>query len=225
MLFSRKQTVFQRPIQCPQGHHTIYWFYKEDEVLCDLCDQTYRISECFSVANGPSCSPKVRKESADPKHPFRLKIIAGSKKNEKDNGAVVEQEISKNPRELYRDAFLAYQNQGYEKALRLFKDFQEDFPSHSLSPNVQYAIGFCYIRLNMSSAALVAFNRLCKYYPQSSKVPNAMLMIAMIRKNRGEVTECRSLLTEIIRRHSDSEVAEKAQRVLVRVNSDIDSIK
>lgn len=45
-LFSRKK-VIKRPMQCPQGHHMISWFFKEDDVFCQLCYRVYPISECF----------------------------------------------------------------------------------------------------------------------------------------------------------------------------------
>ena len=49
VVFNKKKIVFRRPIKCPQGHHMISWFYKEDEVLCNLCAQTYRMSQCFCM--------------------------------------------------------------------------------------------------------------------------------------------------------------------------------
>jgi hypothetical protein len=47
MAFFKKQESIQRPLQCPRGHHMISWFYKEDEVFCNLCYQTYMSSECL----------------------------------------------------------------------------------------------------------------------------------------------------------------------------------
>ena len=42
-----KQTErFDHPKKCPNGHYQISWYFKEDDVICWLCNQAYPISEC-----------------------------------------------------------------------------------------------------------------------------------------------------------------------------------
>ena len=61
MLFFKKKKSMPRPLQCPQGHHMISWFYKEDEVFCNLCYDTYEISDCFHAEKDNELTLPVEK--------------------------------------------------------------------------------------------------------------------------------------------------------------------
>jgi tol-pal system protein YbgF len=116
--------------------------------------------------------------------------------------------------ELYQRALISYQNKKYKHALKSLKDFLVQYPSHNLSDNAQFWIGFCYLKLDQVSAASRAFNEVLEKYPAGNKVPDSMLMMAIIEKRRGEVGKYREILTEIIRRYPKSEAADRARRKL-----------
>ena len=119
--------------------------------------------------------------------------------------------------ELYQRALIPYKNKHYKHALKSLKDFLVQYPSHNLSDNAQFWIGVCYLKLDQAGAALQAFNDVLEKYPAGNKVPDSMLMIAMAEKRRGEVSKYREMLTEIVRRHPESEAADRARKKLSKL--------
>ncbi|MGD8372302.1 MAG: hypothetical protein PVG64_09390 [Syntrophobacterales bacterium] len=61
----KKNTLFNHPRSCPEGHRQISWHLKEDQVHCWLCDKSYTMSECSRIEAAGSFSLETEPTSQE----------------------------------------------------------------------------------------------------------------------------------------------------------------
>src|SRR3990172_6870201 len=79
------------------------------------------------------------------------------------------------PEEVYTKALNDYHKGNYDLAISGFKSYLTFYPKTSLVPNSQYWLGESYYGQRKYREAIREFDKLIKEYPDSAKVPAAML--------------------------------------------------
>jgi tol-pal system protein YbgF len=86
-----------------------------------------------------------------------------------------------------------------------------------LAANAQYWIGESYFHLHDYRTAIEAQRRLLGYFPDSAKVPDALLIIGTAESNMGDNAAARKTFEELIARYPSTESAEKAKARLAKL--------
>ena len=102
----------------------------------------------------------------------------------------------------------------YQGAIVAFQSFTKQYPKSSLASSAQYWIGDSYFNLRDYRMAITSQRLLLASYPDSAKVPDALLNIASAQAELGEVAAARRTMDEILAKHPGSDAAEKAKRRL-----------
>jgi len=102
----------------------------------------------------------------------------------------------------------------YQGAIVAFQSFIKQYGKSALAPSAQYWIGDSYFNLRDFRLAINSQRLLIVSYPDSSKVPDALLNIASSQIEMGESVAARKTMDEIVVKHPTSDAAEKAKRML-----------
>lgn len=111
----------------------------------------------------------------------------------------------------------AFRRGDFTAAVRAFDTFLADFPGSQLAANAQYWIGISYFNLKDYPRSRAAQELVLKRYPDSPKVPDAMLAIASVQQETGDVGSARNTLSDIISQYPSSEAAAKARTRLAQL--------
>lgn len=111
----------------------------------------------------------------------------------------------------YDGASNLFKKGDYIQAVEAFNSFMHDFPSSQLVANAQYWIGMSHFNLRDYKNAQGSQEALIKLFPESPKVPDALLAIASIQNEQGDVGSARNTLEDIIARYPSTEAAAKAR--------------
>ena len=103
----------------------------------------------------------------------------------------------------------------FAAAIRAFETFMKDYQASALASNAQYWVGICYFNLKDLINARAAQDALLKNYPDSPKVPDALLAIANVQIESGDNGSARNTFEDIIARFPSSDAAVKARSRLV----------
>jgi tol-pal system protein YbgF len=88
------------------------------------------------------------------------------------------------------------------------------YPRTQLSSSAQYWIGNAHFARRDYRAAITAQRTLIANYPDSAKVPDALLNIASAQSELGDTAGARRTLEEILAKYPQSEAAPKARQRL-----------
>ncbi|MCB2262664.1 MAG: tol-pal system protein YbgF [Candidatus Thiosymbion ectosymbiont of Robbea hypermnestra] len=120
-------------------------------------------------------------------------------------------------KELYRVAFDLLRQRRYKDAIRGFEDLLARYPNEEFADNARYWLGEAnYVERNYE-AALTQFQHVAADYPQSPKVPGALLKIGYIHHEKGDRQRARRTLREILDRFPDTTEAHQAESRLERM--------
>ena len=111
----------------------------------------------------------------------------------------------------YDSASNLFKKGDYGRAVDAFTAFVREYPGSQLGANAQYWIGVSYFNLRDYKNARSAEEALIKLFPESSKVPDAMLAIASVLHEQGDAGSARVMLEDIIARFPSTEAAGKAR--------------
>ncbi len=118
------------------------------------------------------------------------------------------------PQQEYEKAYTAYEEQRYDEALTLFKEFLERYPQHHLADNAQYWIGEIYYDMRNYANAILAFKEVVTRYAEENKTPDALLKIGYTYIALDDPSNARIFLKRVINNYPFSEVASKARAKL-----------
>ena len=102
----------------------------------------------------------------------------------------------------------------YQGAIVAFQSFIKQYPKSGLASSAQYWIGDSYFNLRDYRLAISSQRLLLVSYPDSPKVPDALLNIASAQAEMGETAAARKTMDEIVVKHPGSDAADKAKRRL-----------
>lgn len=118
------------------------------------------------------------------------------------------------PEAMYARGYKETVDKDYAKAAETFKSFLASYSGHKLAPNAQYWLGEVYYARGDWELAILEFDRAVKKYPESEKVPAAILKEALSFEKLGSKKEARVLLNEVMERFPKSPEAKLAKKRL-----------
>lgn len=119
--------------------------------------------------------------------------------------------------EAYDAALGAFRRGSLATAREGFQEFLRIAPSDGRAPDAQFYVGETYTR--DPDAAIAAYQRVVDRWPSSARAPMALLRIARLQIARGERTEARAKLNQILRSYPRSDEAEEARSQLDRLGT------
>jgi tol-pal system protein YbgF len=119
--------------------------------------------------------------------------------------------------DAYQTALGAFQRGSLSTARDAFLEFLSVAPGDRRAPDAQFYIGETYTR--DPDAAIAAYQRVVDRWPQSSRAPAALLRIAKLEIARGDRTQARAHLNQILRSYPRSDEATDARAQLARLGS------
>jgi tol-pal system protein YbgF len=114
----------------------------------------------------------------------------------------------------YEAALNQFRAANYLGAVAGFKGFAKAYPASSLASNAQYWIGYSYYAMGDYRTAMAQQQKLLAAFPQSTKVPDALLNIARCQEELKQVSGARKTLEEIIAKHGGTNAAAIAAKRL-----------
>lgn len=118
----------------------------------------------------------------------------------------------------YQAAFDLIQARKYEDASRAFRDFLVAFPQSPLADNAQYWLAETHYVRRQFKDALPEFTKVTTQYPQSAKMPDAMLKIGYCQVELGDKTAARTSLQQVMRQFPDTTAARLASQRLEQLS-------
>jgi tol-pal system protein YbgF len=118
---------------------------------------------------------------------------------------------------MYDMAFNALKGSDYPKAINGFKSFVSSYPSSPLASNAQYWLGEAYYVTREYPSAISAFQKVTIDWPDSRKVPDALVKIGFTQSALGRNVDARATLEDVIKRFPGSEAAQLASDRLKRL--------
>ena len=115
----------------------------------------------------------------------------------------------------YQEAFNMFKIGRFKGAVSKFKSFNENYPTSELLPSSHYWIGNSYYAMRDFKRAIFVQEELIKDFPDSDKVPDAMLNISSSQKEINYITASQKTLKDLITKYPISEAAKKAKLRLV----------
>lgn len=116
------------------------------------------------------------------------------------------------------DAAFALMKQGmYEQAAKSFREFVASNPRSALAGNAQYWVGEAAYVSRDFRGALEEFTKVVEGYPQSSKVPDALLKIGYAQQELGATDKARAALQDLVTRFPNTTVAKVAEQRLQKL--------
>ena len=117
----------------------------------------------------------------------------------------------------YREAFTLLKAGRYEKAVKAFRDFLASYPQGEYADNAQYWLAQAYYIQHEYQTAREEFEKLVRNYPQSSKVPHAMLKIGISLDELGQTEKARAILEQVRDQYVGSAVSRQASERLAKI--------
>jgi tol-pal system protein YbgF len=119
----------------------------------------------------------------------------------------------------YNAAFALMQGRKYEEAGRAFAQFLTGFPQSPLADNAQYWLAETQYVRGQYQAALAEFQKVPERYPQSAKLPDALLKVGYCQAELGHGDAARTALQTVMRQFPDTTAARLASQRLERLSA------
>ncbi len=114
----------------------------------------------------------------------------------------------------YEESLDQFKAGNYDKAIAGFSDFLKAHPNSALAANAQYWTGYAYYVRKDYKNAIEQQTRLVNGYPQSPKVPDALLNIASCQMELKDTAAARKNFQEIVAKYPGTNAAAIAAKRL-----------
>lgn len=128
--------------------------------------------------------------------------------------------VSGSDQDNYQAAFDLLKNGQYMESAEAFRQFLVVFPSSPLADNAQYWLAETYYVQRQFTTALPAFQVVIDNYPNSIKLPDALLKIGFCNYELKQFDEARAALDRVVRDFPDTTAARLATQRLERIAQD-----
>jgi tol-pal system protein YbgF len=118
----------------------------------------------------------------------------------------------------YQTAFDLIQARKYEDASRAFREFLSAFPQSPLADNAQYWLAETHYVRRQFKDALPEFTKVTTQYPQSAKMPDALLKIGYCQIELGDKAAARVSLQQVMKQFPDTTAARLASQRLEQLS-------
>lgn len=113
--------------------------------------------------------------------------------------------------QAYDAAFAMVSSRNYAQAQAAFESFLSAYPASQLRGNAQYWLAETFYAQLEFAAALAEFQRVINNYPQSAKLPDALLKIGYCNDELGNPDAARQALLQVIRQFEGTSAADLAE--------------
>jgi tol-pal system protein YbgF len=120
----------------------------------------------------------------------------------------------------YQAAFLLLKDSQYDKAISAFEQFLVAFPDSQLADNAQYWLGEAYYVNRNFTEALRRFQGVVDKYPQSAKLPDALLKIGFCDYEMKQWDQARQVLSQVAANYADTPAGRLAQQRLAKLENE-----
>jgi tol-pal system protein YbgF len=120
----------------------------------------------------------------------------------------------------YTRAFDALKSTDYAGAITRFRDFLHSYPQSQLAGNAQYWLGEAYYVTHDYDNAAAAFRAVGEQYPQSAKVPDALLKLGLTQIDQKRLVDARTTLKQVVQRFPGTDAAKLAASRLQSIPPD-----
>lgn len=120
----------------------------------------------------------------------------------------------------YQKAFNLLKDGHYDDAIAAFHDMLSTYPGGKLADNAQYWIGEAHFAARRFREAATEFGKVINNYPQSPKVPDAMLKLGFSYYELADWTKARDTLEQLKGRYPQSTAAQLADRRLQKMKAE-----
>ena len=120
----------------------------------------------------------------------------------------------------YQAAFLLLKDSQYDQAIAAFNKFLADFADSPLADNAQYWLGEAHYVNKDYPTALAAFQRVVDKYPQSRKLPDALLKVGYCQYELKQWDQARTVLGTVTSRYADTPAGRLAQQRLEKMRAE-----
>ncbi len=128
--------------------------------------------------------------------------------------------VSGSDQDNYQAAFDLLKNGQYMQSAEAFRQFLVVFPSSPLADNAQYWLAETYYVQRQFTTALPAFELVVNSYPNSIKLPDALLKIGFCNYELKQWPAARAALERVVREFPDTTAARLATQRLERMAQD-----
>ncbi|QSB00542.1 tol-pal system protein YbgF [Methylomonas sp. EFPC1] len=122
-----------------------------------------------------------------------------------------------NEKERYQSAYDTLRNGHNAQAIKMFQELLKDFPAGEFADNSQYWLAEAYKINREFDAARAAFNKVVSQYPNSSKVPDALLKLGYIEFDLQNTAKARDYLTRVTTSYPGTTAAHLAEKKLAQM--------
>lgn len=122
-----------------------------------------------------------------------------------------------NEKERYQLAYDTLRNGHNEQAVKLFEALLADFPAGEFADNAQYWLAEAYKINREFDKARSAFGKVVSQYPNSSKVPDALLKLGYIEADVQNNAKARDYLTRVTNSYPGTTAAHLAAKKLAQM--------
>jgi len=122
--------------------------------------------------------------------------------------------------DAYNAAFALIQARRYDEASRAFADFLVVYPASTLRDNAQYWLAETHYVRRQFVEALPQFQKVLDEYPQSAKLPDALLKVGYCNHELRQLDAARAALREVQRLYPDTTAARLATQRLERISQE-----
>ncbi len=125
-----------------------------------------------------------------------------------------------NDRSAYQAAFALLKDSQYEQAVAAFQAFLVNYADSPLAENAQYWLGEAHYVNRNFTVALAAFQRVIDKYPQSRKLPDALLKVGYCYDELKQPAQAKAVLADLVSKFADTPAGRLAQQRLEKLDSE-----
>lgn len=175
---------------------------KQRDLYLDI-DQ--RLSQLQSAPAAEATTPAARVEAPAPEASSRP--AADPKREEAEYEAAYD--------------LLRPEQRRYAEAIEAFRAFLAKYPDGKLADNAQYWLAEASYVTQDNDTALIEFQRLVERFPESPKVPGALLKIGYIQHAAGDLEAAQATLSRVARDYPGTPAADMATQRLQRIKREV----
>lgn len=118
---------------------------------------------------------------------------------------------STNPMELFNNAYLDMTRGNFQLAQQGFKAYLELFPNSDLTDYCHFYLAEISYQTGDYEQAIAEYSIVINRYPQSSRVPNALLKLGLCYKNLNDAAKAQEYFRSLIQKYPNTEEAAQAR--------------
>ncbi len=125
--------------------------------------------------------------------------------------------VKASEKERYQEAYDTLRNGRNAQAIQMLEALQADYPTGEFSDNTQYWLGEAYKINRDFDKARAAFSKVASRYPQSARVPDALLKLGYIEFDQQNLAKARDYLSRVTTSYPGTTAAHLAAKKLAQM--------